>query len=631
MTYSDLDKDRSLRKRLILVCLVLALSVSAVYVVVSFRLSFDLGSEAELRAARTQANMIMSEVLEHEDGLADRFKVLVHDLQRGNDVDSVTPMFIQVRGNDITLSDSHDIPATMADRLGNLDKVLPDHGRIDKIGMDWYVCLQQSKDGYLLTYVKKLNALEETLSHTIKRLGFTSLIVFWLAIWGALTLSSWLAKRVEEKNETLTHLASHDLLTNLPNRLFLLKKLNKLPPEQVAKTCLLVIGLERHRDITESLGIQVGDRILLEVADRMRKELAPGECLSRLGEDEFVVMLQTDCTDYAENKAQAIIRAVEAPVVVNRLNLTVVAKVGIITGLSQVESSSDWLKFGFQALNRAKSGQQGWFFYDGEGQEEQVRQLTLISELATALTEEQIELYYQPKVNLETGKMVGVEALARWNHPKHGLLMPGHFMPLVDQSGLVQEFGRYVLKSAIRQLGIWHKQKLAISVAVNLSPFNLLDPGLKDYIEEQLNLAEVPASLLELELTETATSMDVTNIAEYFRTLKTLGVELSIDDFGTGMSSLAYLGKLNVDTIKIDRSFICDIDTNPQNQAIVHATLALCHSLGCQSVAEGIETDAQRTMLLSMGCDIGQGYYFSRPVPVVELEKLARNSSLISG
>jgi EAL domain-containing protein (putative c-di-GMP-specific phosphodiesterase class I) len=248
--------------------------------------------------------------------------------------------------------------------------------------------------------------------------------------------------------------------------------------------------------------------------------------------------------------------------------------------------------------------------------------------LNEALANNELVLHFQPKVDMRTGEIVSVEGLCRWQHPSLGLLMPYAFIDLIEHSGKVQDFGRYIVKQAIYCAASWQKEGIRIPIAINLSPYNLLDPGLIAFIEQTLAQAQLSAHFIHIELTENETSLNINYIQEALEKIRRLGIKISIDDFGTGMSSLAYLDTLKADTIKIDRTFISDLESNKGHRAIVSAAVDLAKSFECNVVAEGVETKQHADLLLSMGCYIAQGYYYAKPMPEKDMKQLIETGNL---
>ena len=281
-------------------------------------------------------------------------------------------------------------------------------------------------------------------------------------------------------------------------------------------------------------------------------------------------------------------------------------------------------------MYKAKEQRSGWQLYDDQKVANHKQDLQLRAEINDAMLNNQLILHFQPKVDIQTGLIVSVEGLCHWQHPQLGLLMPFAFIELIEHSGKVQEFGRYIIKKAVEHVALWRQEGIFTPIAVNLSPYNLLDPGLDSYIKGLLNDYDVPAECIELELTENETCLNIKYIQGALDKLRHLGVKLAIDDFGTGMSSLAYLANLQANVLKIDRTFIKDIETNSGHRAIVASTVTLAESFGCELVAEGVETHSQAAILTSMGCKLAQGYLYANPMSEEQIKALLTSGETLS-
>jgi diguanylate cyclase (GGDEF)-like protein len=471
---------------------------------------------------------------------------------------------------------------------------------------------------FKIEFVKASSSKQLMMTMVARRLIILSAIILWLAIWFALAMSTLIAKRVQEKNDQLTHIATHDALTGLPNRLFLKQTLEQSliyssSINKVSEGCLMIIDLDKFKEVNDSFGHTAGDLLLKDVAKRLKLALKNNQLVVRVGGDEFVIWAPNASIEEAQHIAKNLVSVCDEPVMINNLAVNIGASIGIAHYPSQANTIELLMVCADTAMYQAKQHHQGWHLFDQVNNIDHKNRLSLRADLNAALSEKQIKLYYQPKINLQNYKTIGLEALARWHHPIKGLLTPDHFIELIEQSGRVQEFGRYIITSAIEQLAAWKKVDILIPIAVNLSPHNLLDPGLVEFISDTLEEHKIKPQLLEIELTENETSLNIELIKNSINAINKIGVVMAIDDFGTGMSSLSYIANLNVNSIKIDRAFVIDILTNEKHKAIVSATITLAQSLGAKMVAEGIENQEQLDLLISMGCHYGQGYLFSKP------------------
>ncbi|WP_417553407.1 putative bifunctional diguanylate cyclase/phosphodiesterase [Marinomonas fungiae] len=635
-TLFDLQLDRSLRRKLILICLSVAVIVSIIYSVVAFRLSSEMGINTEISYLEKRSLFLLAEIEEEGDAAQLRIKELIRMMQHAEG-DGPQPIYVEVLGHHDRWQLNTDIPGQTLDIIKNeiqQKQVAGKNSGFIKYQDEYFLWSAQNLDNNAILMVIVSNSINDTMSHIAKRLAITSAVVFWIAVWLALTLSSWIAKRVEDKNEALRRLASHDSLTGLPNRLYLVDLLQtqQKHTEKSVKGTLLTIDLDKFKEINDTLGHSAGDKLLVIFAQNLAQVLSPEQTLFRSSGDEFLIWAPDISAEGCEAFAAQIVESLQQPICMNELPIHLEASIGIALCPEHSSDIDTLLISADIAMHEAKKLRSKWALFNKSHANDEKGQQTLRyrSELSEALAEQQIKLFYQPKVNLTSGKIVAAEALARWQHPVDGMLPPLLFIPLIEQSGKVREFGRYVIRHAIKQLSIWKTQGIMVPVAVNLSPYNLLDPDIVSYTQELCEKADIPPNMLEIELTETATSLHLHTISASLNRFKDIGVSISIDDFGTGMSSLAYISNLNVDTIKIDRSFISDIETNSSNLSIVTSALNLAKAFNCTVVAEGVENLEQATLLNKLGCHYGQGYYYSAPVPADKFTALLKFTPTLS-
>ncbi len=431
--------------------------------------------------------------------------------------------------------------------------------------------------------------------------------------------------------------ALYDPTTGLPNRELLTDRiahaLSRVRPDDAGPIAVIMLDLDRFKVINESVGHAVGDRLLIAVGQRLAACLRPGDTVARFGGDEFGIILDP-VTDEGEARriAQVISSELRAPFSLSGREWFISASIGIALGEPGRVTPDELLREAEVAMVRAKSDPAGQFaLFDPSMSAQTLERLDLESDLRRALERDELRAHYQPIVDLRTDRIVGFEALVRWQHPKRGLVPPLSFIGLAEETGLIAPLGRWVLQTACRQAAAW--QALAPSEAplvmsVNLSARQFTQPDLVDEIAEILAATSLEPSSLELEITESVV-MDQSEVGvRALGRLRELGVRLVLDDFGTGYSSLSYLKHLPLDTIKIDRSFVAGLEATA-DRSIVEAVIALAHGLGIGVVAEGIETDAQRRRLIELGCDLGQGYLFSRPVPAKDAGRLLKRRTPI--
>ncbi|HEX20455.1 MAG TPA: bifunctional diguanylate cyclase/phosphodiesterase [Acidiferrobacteraceae bacterium] len=427
-----------------------------------------------------------------------------------------------------------------------------------------------------------------------------------------------LTKAVETETAALEHQTLHDTLTGLPNRKLLTNRLQHeiLRSERTVKPLVLIISdLDHFKEINDTLGHYIGDYVLQQAAERFLSVFRKTDTVARLGGDEFGVLLPETNIEQATALVQKVVNEFNQPFIVEGHNLSIGISMGICESPMHGDDVNILLQYADVAMYMAKRNNLGYEVYDPDKDTHSIGRLALMGDLREAIEEQSLELYYQPKVDIDTGKVFGVEALLRWQHPKQGFITPDVFIPLAVQTGLYKPLTSWVVKHAIEQCVEWRQQGIEMNISVNLSVQNLHDVMLMSQIGELLHQVKLPASMLTLEITESDIMTDPVRARETLNHLNEMGVLLSIDDFGTGYSSLSYLKQLPVSEIKIDRSFVMDMTSDENDAIIVRATIDLAHNLGLKIVAEGVKDQATWEILQVLGCDIGQGYFISKPVP----------------
>ena len=427
----------------------------------------------------------------------------------------------------------------------------------------------------------------------------------------------------KESEEYIRRLAYYDNLTGLANRALLgdhaAQALTMLRAHHTT-LALMFIDLDRFKNINDTLGHSVGDLLLQQVGRRLAGLVRERDTLSRLGGDEFIVLLPETGEAEAAHWAEQVVAELSRPYQIAGYDMVVTPSIGIAMAPTDGDTLEVLLRSADAAMYRAKDeGRNGFRFFASHMQQRTVNRLRLEADLRNAISQGELLLHYQPQCTLD-GQLVGVEALVRWQHPALGMIAPGEFIPLAEESGLVVPLGSWVMHEAIRQLAAWREAGVAVpQVAVNLSALQFRQPQLVQQVQDCLQQAGVPAACLELELTESVVLNDPDEALALMERLHALGVRLSIDDFGTGYSSLNYLRRFPIDRLKIDRSFILDLDNDPRGAAIVEAIVSLSRSLGFVTIAEGVETAHQLAQLRRLHCDEVQGYYYARPMPAPQL------------
>ena len=454
---------------------------------------------------------------------------------------------------------------------------------------------------------------------------------FWLvtaglaALWlGLMRLVMRASRRLQQQAKANRHLASHDPLTGLPNRQLLRERTTKAL-KQAAKRhgsiALLLLDLDRFKEVNDTLGHHFGDLLLQQVGPRLNAVIRDADSIARLGGDEFVILLaELDDPTRATAIAERVVTALSASFLLDDVSVDVEVSIGIATSPEHGTTFDELLQHADIAMYAAKSAGNGYATYSPDGDHASTQKLALLGQLRQALQPpSQLRLHYQPKADLVTGEVVGLEALARWQHPTRGLLPPSEFIPLAERTGLIGPLTTEVLQQALGQIRAWNSAGMHLPVSVNISTRSL-DEALPGLIRELLHANRVPAAQLELEITESAVMADPDRAIAVLTRLRALGVTLSLDDFGTGYSSMAYLKDLPVQELKIDRSFITNMTVDSTGTSIVRSCVDLARSLRLTVVAEGVETAAVWDQLTELGCDFAQGYYLTPALPPDDMQ-----------
>jgi diguanylate cyclase (GGDEF)-like protein/PAS domain S-box-containing protein len=420
------------------------------------------------------------------------------------------------------------------------------------------------------------------------------------------------------------HQALHDSLTGLPNRVSFGQQVEHaigVAGTDGSRLAVLVMDLDRFKEINDTLGHRYGDLLLVELARRLESVLRRSDTVARLGGDEFGILIRqlSDSRVDLDQALERILAALDKPFEVDGLPLYVEASIGVARFPAHGWDVDLLLQRADVAMYLAKETGTPHAEYEPELDRHDAAGLALLSELPRAIRNGELVLHFQPKLDVRSGELAGAEALVRWEHPTRGLIPPGEFVPAAEKTGLIAPLTQYVLDKALGQLAEWSAAGHRLRVAVNLSMRNLHDPGMADQVARLLEKWEIPGERLTVEITESAIVSDPERAAGVIRELKALGVSISIDDFGTGYTSLASLARLAITQLKIDRSFVLNMQDDPDDAAIVRSMITLGHDLGLEVVAEGVENRAAYEQLAALGCDLVQGFWLSRPLPAAAL------------
>jgi len=478
----------------------------------------------------------------------------------------------------------------------------------------------------------KEHAVAVTQLNDLEQLGrVTRGVTPWVFVLGLLlvavlaSITRGYRRVLDSERASATYDSLHDALTGLPNRTLLAERFAHALHHgwrENSLTGLLLIDLDRFKEVNDTFGHHYGDELLTQVGPRLSEHLRPGDTIARLGGDEFAVLLPgvVDLAG-ATAVADALILALEAPFHVEGVELDIEASIGIVLSGEHGADAATLLQRADIAMYVAKGKSRGVSVYDPTSDRHSPERLALLGELRRAIENDELVLFFQPQIRVGTGEVTGVEALVRWHHPVRGIVFPDDFVPIAEHTGMIGPLTRWVVNAALAQAELWCDQGQPLQVAVNLSARNLIDEDLPDEVADLLAIHHMPASLLKLEVTESAIMSDPLRAAAILGRLADSGIEISIDDFGVGYTSLGQLKTLPVTELKIDRSFVMSMTESASDRLIVHSVVELGHNLGLTIVAEGVETLAELEQLSLYGCDNAQGYYLSRPIPAAAFDE----------
>lgn len=437
-------------------------------------------------------------------------------------------------------------------------------------------------------------------------------------------------RTVRESQQRIAQLARRDALTGLPNRMAAREQFDSAVQAvraQGGRLALLYVDLDQFKTVNDSLGHPAGDDLLRCIGQRLMSLLQPDDSVARLGGDEFLVLVRRgDDSDRVAEVAQGMLDAIAAPIELEGMELHGSGSIGVAICPDDGQDFDSLLKKADIAMYRAKdAGRNAFRFFDAQMNAHVAEHLQLVAWIRRALKQQQFEVYYQPQIDLDSGRVVGAEALLRWRHPEQGMISPARFIPVAEHSGQIVELGEWVLHQACRQAQVWRTQGLGdVVISVNMSPVQARRGDMERAVDDALQASGLPPALLELELTESLLIDETDQLTAMLARLRSRGITFAIDDFGTGYSNLAYLKRFEVERLKIDQSFIRRLTVNPDDEAIVQAILQMAAALKLGVIAEGVEDDATLRRLFALGCRQGQGYHWSPAIPAARFEAFVR-------
>jgi diguanylate cyclase len=470
--------------------------------------------------------------------------------------------------------------------------------------------------GVLEVYVpfKHIAAARDESQHRI----YLALLAALVGLWMVLATIVWsVTRRIQQQSEAHRHLALHDPLTHLPNRALFADRVEQAlagARRSGQDVSIAIVDLDRFKEVNDTLGHANGDQLLCTVADRIRQHLRPADTVARLGGDEFGLVLPGVSGSETRQILERIQTALGEEVMLDGIPVAPEASIGWCEWPNEADTCDELQRNADLALYSAKEGNNEIVRYADHLLHVDPSRVALVAELRRAINGDELELHYQPKIDMQTQSTIGFEALVRWRHPQRGMVPPDEFIPVAESTGLIGPLTRWVVETALRQVQIWGDATGTLSIAINISARNLRDADLTEWIIEQLSRYEIQPSRLILEITETAVTTDQTRAALHVAQLQAAGICVSLDDFGQGYTSLSQLARLGIGELKIDRGFVQAMETSTKDLAIVASVIALGHQLGLTVVAEGVENISMLETLQALGCDFAQGFHIARPL-----------------
>lgn len=502
------------------------------------------------------------------------------------------------------------------------------HSQINVQDLELYWMIQPVDDNISLLTVQKFHSLSLASETVLLRLIISSLVVLWIGFWASYGLAIFISKHITKINSSLRHLATHDILTDAGNHNYLSQKLSLLQRQckNHEEISLIFISVNNIHLFDQIYGNTIKWRILRQFTSRLKKLSDKDIFIGRFDSNIFYMLGIDHKNQWSVSTSHRITREFHEPIHLDSVIFLPSLSIGIARQPAADISENKLISQASNAVMFAKDNRLLISEYRPEYQTLSDQKIGRSAELVRALKQREFVLFYQPKIDLNSGEVLGVEALVRWDHPLEGRLTPGDFIDLIETSSISRLFTEYIIKQSISQLSEWAKKGIHIPISVNISPYDLQDDDLVTFLRQEIEKETLRPEQLELELTESASTVTVHRTASVFKQLEELGIKRSIDDFGTGMSSLSYLKEIPFNTVKIDRAFIYNLLDDPISEAIVESILHIAKKTGWTVVAEGIESIDIANKLRGMECDMAQGFYFARPMPATEIEDFISNS-----
>jgi diguanylate cyclase (GGDEF)-like protein len=618
----------SLRLKLILSFVTASLAVVLVFSVISYSSAKDYSHQNELNHAHKNNSRLLNMLGAHESTLDQIKQMIPHHEEE----DSFYIVIDSETGNILSQQNS-----TEQNKVLNnvIRQIGPLHGKnqgIIPVQNENYFWASDPvpETSYLL-----LNTFHQTGANVGKFLNFIGLplsismfIALWFSLWAATILANLYQKLDNQKSE-IEHKSRHDPLTLLPNRQSIggiIQDAMNSNDDNKENLLLCLVDIHGLKEINDSLGHECGDKILRQISERLDDALRSSDRVGRFGGDKFAVILTHSKTSIVDEICHRLLGSLDSAFHVDDRSLFIGATLGIAKYPDHANDPQTLIQKAEIALHKAKDSGKDFVIFEAKHDKGNAEKIDLANDLRNAIRDGELELHYQPQLDLRTGKIAGVEALSRWIHPKHGFIPPDTFIDIAERTGIIKQLTEWVLATAIKQCAEWQKSYGSLTMSINLSARNLHDETLGKQVSRLIRHWQVIPEKICLEITETAMMADPKHAMRLLGELDQLGVKIYIDDFGTGYSSLGYLKKLPVDEIKIDRSFVMNMRDDENDASIIRATVGLAHDLGLSIVAEGVENQESQDLLKALNCEYAQGYHICRPAPAKEIGKLLSNT-----
>jgi diguanylate cyclase (GGDEF)-like protein len=617
----------SLRLKLILSFVTASFAVLIVFSAISYNSAKSYSQQNELTHAHKNNVRLISMIGGQESTLEQIRKMIPHHKEE----DSFYIIIDSENGNILSQQNSGENTKILNQIIRQIGMIRGETQGITPIQTENYFWASDSipNTPYILinTFRQEEESLGKFLDYISVALSISIFIALWFSLWAATILANLYQRLANQKSE-IEHKSRHDPLTLLPNRQsigVIIQDAMNSNDDNKENLLLCLVDIHGLKEINDSLGHECGDIILRQISDRLDDSLRSSDRVGRFGGDKFAVILTHSKTSIVDEICHRLLGSLDSAFHIDERSLFIGATLGIANYPDHANDPQTLIQKAEIALHKAKDTGKDFVIYDAKHDKGNAEKIDLANDLRNAIRDGDLELHYQPQLDLRTGKIAGVEALSRWTHPKHGFISPDTFIDIAERTGIIKQLTEWVLATAIKQCAEWQKSYGSLTMSINLSARNLHDETLGKQVSRLIRHWQVIPEKICLEITETAMMADPKHAMRLLGELDQLGVKISIDDFGTGYSSLGYLKRLPVDEIKIDRSFVMNMKDDENDASIIRATVGLAHDLGLSVVAEGVENQESQDLLQALNCEFAQGYHICKPAPAEEIGKILNN------